>query len=819
MQLEDRIFARGEAGEDGVGGAEAVDRYLGGAFAGLRAKLERTREEFRQHEVAFEQQRLVLEKSTRETARRSQELERRQAELTISQNLVEHDRLDLARRESALAESVQGLRAAQEKMVADEQSFKSRDAESEQKRLAITDKEAILRGRLDQLADAQERLELERQTLRERTASLAEAEQAREALQEQLRRRAADLAARQEQLTEQLRIVKEKDAAFAGIKVKLEADMMATRAELEVQKARQDEQRVELDRRRSELTQLEELQRRQLEELQSRSRALAEQEKSLAEQQASNQELLRGQQDQLAQQRTELEGLRRESKTMLLELPDLELRAGAALDRVSHAREQLRDHLGELHGYVRQAQEDLETGRSRVHHEQTLVAQKEQDLRRMQDEHRLALAGFRQQLIDWQGRLGEMQRLIHRGERGLENRQAKVEHHAKEIDAAAHDLARDAAVLENQQRAVSEQRHEMDRQYTDLRDWYRSKLRELAGVEPNAEAGPPPTDRDILSLTGPVDPGDQALGDLLREHQLVDGDSLHALLVESRRQRRSLRQILLTNGAITVYQLALIETGNVDGLMIGPFRVIDRIRQTPHETVYRVFDPRRGQEAVLRQLSEESSADAVLPDEYRQRFRQLILSDAHLSGVHEVLDIAERPAVLQEWLTGLPASDWPPLAAAPGVCYRLLTQAALGLSALHKQGLVHGRLGDQHLLLTPTGILKLCGAGEPSWLTATVEASRTSLDDLRNLGRIVSGWCSPTGVRKGAKTRPLPDRMIAILDKLQGDGYANVRALLDDLDQAGNEIPPNPEAWDRLLRYVRDHAMPEATLMPASRSA
>ena len=259
----------------------------------------------------------------------------------------------------------------------------------------------------------------------------------------------------------------------------------------------------------------------------------------------------------------------------------------------------------------------------------------------------------------------------------------------------------------------------------------------------------------------------------------------------------------------------LVTAGKVDGLTLGSFRVVDRIRQTSYETIYRVFDPRRGQESLFRHLSDDAALDAVLPDEYRQRFTRLILHDAHVAGVLEVLDLENRPAVIQEWLVGLPASDWPPLAAAPGVCYRLLTQAALGLSALHKQGLVHGRLSDQNLLLTPQGILKLRGANEPGWLTNAAEVAATAADDLLALGHIVSGWCTPTGVRKGSKAKPLPEKMIAILKRLQATdetAYTSVRGLLDDLDQASADVPANPEAWDRLIRHVRDHAQPESTL-------
>jgi hypothetical protein len=324
-----------------------------------------------------------------------------------------------------------------------------------------------------------------------------------------------------------------------------------------------------------------------------------------------------------------------------------------------------------------------------------------------------------------------------------------------------------------------------------------------------------PTDRNILSLTGPVEPGDRKLGDLLIDLELIDRDSLTALLIEARRRRRTLRQVLLAGGVVTLYQLSLIEAGSLGGLMLGPVRVIDRLRTSAQETVYRVFDPRRGHEAVLRHLSEQETRHPVHADDFRQRFRHAMIDSPQLAATLEVLDIAGRPAVLQEWLSGLPSSDWPPLAAAPGVCFRLFTQAALGLDTLHKTGLVHGHLDEANIFLTGEGLLKIAGPGEPLWLLGLEEHEESVQGDLRALGRIVSSWCTPSGVRKGPKTRPLPDALIAILYRLTAEGEntcASAGELLEDLDRAGSDVPANAEAWERLLRYVREHATAEAML-------
>jgi hypothetical protein len=213
----------------------------------------------------------------------------------------------------------------------------------------------------------------------------------------------------------------------------------------------------------------------------------------------------------------------------------------------------------------------------------------------------------------------------------------------------------------------------------------------------------------------------------------------------------------------------------------------------------------------MRHLTAEALHDAGHAEEFRAGFTKAIMNDPHVAGSYAVLDVAGRPAVLQDWLTGLPASDWPPLAAAPGVCYRLLTQAALGLGTAHQAGLVHGRFDDAALLLTGEGIVKICGLGEPAWLAGrTQEAPATAADDLKALGRIAASWCMPDGVRKGAKTKPLPDALQALIQKLTAGEYTAASKLLADLDRAGSDVPPNAEAWDRLLKYVREHETPEA---------
>jgi len=799
-------------------------------FAVLRSRLERMRDDIRAREQELDHQRERQDARELEIARKQKELDERQRAMDLDRQQYESDRQEWLERSAVLESAVHQLKQAQENLSAEEARLRGEAELLDEMGRKAADADGVLQGRLAQLAEAQEHLDRERKLLQDRSVALVEREQACVALQGHLQRRSEAMAAMQQELNEKMQSFQARLAEFETMKRDLEerAQALAQRIEAWGRDAAASE--AVIKQKHADVVAFEE-------KHQSELNQLVVQRKAHADERAQFHLEQRLALETLAKAKAELDQLRKDSQAFLHHLPDAELQAGAVIDRLAHARQQLRDHLGEIHQYVRQCQEELEQMRGRLQQDLDQLHAREQGLRRSQDEHRLAMAAFRQQLIDWQAQIADHKRTMERGQTRLDRQQAEVDERAKEVDAKSVELAQQADFLNEQEREVGERREEVDRHLVEMRQWYRRKLRELAGIPlmpdslsfDNEPAAPPdaakpsdaddaitPTDRNILSITGAVEPGDKKLGDLLRVSQLMDTETLTALLAEARRQRRSLRQVLLASGVITLYQLALIEAGNIDGLMLGPVRIVDRLRVTTHETVYRVFDPRRGVEAVLRHLAEADMGDAVKPDEFRQRFGETMLNDPHLANTLEVLELAGRPAVMQEWLSGLPATDWPPLAAAPGVCYRLLTQAAQGLAIAHPGGVVHGHLCDALLVLTGDGVLKICGLGEPPWLVGLqYDDEPTPRDDLRTLGTIVSGWCTPTGVRKGPKTKPLPEALVSILYRLAADGdpgYRDAKELLADLQKAAPLIPPNAEAWERLLRYVREHGTPNALI-------
>jgi DNA repair exonuclease SbcCD ATPase subunit len=789
-------------------------------LAALRTRLERIREEARREEEQLAAVRARQEESEDELRRRAQEVRQLGEQLEAERAGWAQEARRLDERAALMESAVAQLRQTQDALTAQEAQLRERERQIDTLEAQQAEQGGLLRGRTDQVHELQERLAAERQALRDREAALAQSEQGLAALQEQLRRRSEEIVARQKAQEEQQRGHEQALAAAQAQKAGVEAERGAAHAALAVARQELDGRAADLERLRQELTGREDALARNVERLKAAGRTVGGERKVLAEERARLE--VEGQQaaDALERARAAFDASCQEVAELQRQFPELEARAAAASERLGQARELLRDHLGELHAYARDARSDLESLRAQVQAEAERVRRQEVELHRERDEHRLAVTAFRQQLIDWQAQVGEMKRSLAQGETQLERRLAEVDEQARQVDATSARLARQVEQLQEQQRLVAERRGEVEQHLEDMREWYRRKLRELTGRADEPGANGPAPDGSILTLTEETDPGDQKLGDLLRSLGLVDADTLTALLVEARRQRRSLRQLLLAGGYLTLYQVALIEAGNLDGLVLGPFRLIDRLRATPHEVVYRVFDPRRGHEAILRHLTEAEMQDAVRPDEFRQRFAALAAArHPHLAATWEVLDIADRPAALQEWLTGLTSGDWPALAAVPGVWYRLLCQAALGLHTLHQAGLAHGRLDAGSILLTADGTVKLCGAGEPGWLLAPAAEEGGVEADLAALGRVAAGWLELGEGRKGPKPKPLPESLQAVVQRLTAETvegrYPSAAVLLEELEKAGADVPANGAAWDRLLRQVRDGATETALRLSA----
>lgn len=669
-----------------------------------------------------------------------------------------------------------------------EEEFAQRQAALDEAQAENAQRSALLEHRLARLNQLKRRVKKQRDVLHEQLQQVDHSEMAHESLQEQLRRRMSILTQRESQhheleVTYQARLAAVQAEAEQLVEQRRawEQTMQMERSALETRRLALDDQAIALQKDRETLAEHQNIllaQRQQLDE-----------ERKTAQQQR---EEVSGQLSELGQARVKLEET----------LPALLRSAETALERVTTTRAQLRQQLQEIHAYRQRCVEEITARRKELAAAMEQLEERHQVLSRLQDEQRLEAAALRQDALHWQAQIALLESQMAANQNEISEKSQRLEYRAKELEQNKSRLQVQSEELQDRERDVNYRRSEVNKHLSDMQGWYRDKLKDMAEKklpghpsESDVELYDPP---HILRLQGATADNDQHLADLLSGMGLIDAVTLQSLIEEAQKQRLSLRQCLLKNEFLTGFQMELIEAGRLEALVLGPLRVIDRLRIGPMETIYRVFDPRIGDEALLRQLS--ASVDAKWQEEYRSQFEQAAqVQHPNVARTLDVLQMSGSPAVLQEWLVGLPGTEWTQLVSDPSVALKLIVQLSSGLAALHDAGLVHGQLHIGRLLLTPGGELKLCGAGEPRWLSGLASTTElTMADDLAALAGLIVPWCRAKG------RQPMGGAMTELVKKLEAKQITSAQQLQTAAYAALRSLPQEETAWKELLHFVQD---------------
>ena len=809
-----------------------------------RAKLDRTRQDAERETAQLAIARTREDEALAELRLRIREAEELRAQLAGVQEDAEQERRRLEERDLLLSGSLAEIREQRDALAAETERMRLKEAELDLRAQEFAEQAGTLKGRMTQALDLQARLEADRLAIREREAALAQAEEARATLQEQLRRRAEDLATRASALDELARQVAADRSAAEHAKSDAEQERLVIDDRLNEEFRRQSRSaRRSWSRWQLEYGEKDDALQRHLAKLKDVGAAVAAERKALAEArvtcgrpsgpQCSN---------PIVSSREELAAFRQQAAADLAVLreqaPQLEDESRAALDRFSAARDMLRGHLSELHDYARISREDLDAIRSQVREEADRLRDQEELLNRARAEHRLAVSAFRQQLIEWQGQIAEMKRTLTHSESRLDARQAAIDQAAHQVDATTQHLAEQAEQLRREREVRQRSPH---RDGTPSRGDARVVSQETSrtGEDRRGEIHPVLKlhESRIDQFTRPPDRGTRPRRQATRRTPQVarTGGPGHIAAHSGPKPPGNggrFGRSCSRAGPSPSINSHSSRPGNLDALVLDRFRVIDRLRATPRETVYRVFDPSPQREGalpadgafLLRHLAEGEMHDAVHPDEFRQRFAAA--RDAvhpNLATVAEVLEINGRPAVLQEWPTGLYSADWPAHAAHPGCWVRLASMAAAGIDAAHRHGLVHGRLTSDSFVLAsgrraPGDRLRRAAVAQrsgqrPVWSRLPPPTSERS-------GRSRSSWSQLAARRKvAARVRAFPEALLAIIRRLEADPeppmadtvatgrpYESAAELVADLDRVARETPFSDEAWDKLLKHVVENA-------------
>jgi tRNA A-37 threonylcarbamoyl transferase component Bud32 len=282
-------------------------------------------------------------------------------------------------------------------------------------------------------------------------------------------------------------------------------------------------------------------------------------------------------------------------------------------------------------------------------------------------------------------------------------------------------------------------------------------------------------------------------GQLLAPEQLDELDALQASFPEL----RGLAQELVKRGWLTVYQANQLLQGNGRDLVLGPYRILDRLGMGGMGQVFKARHRRMDRIVALKIINQEylTSPKAV------QRFERECRTAAQLSHpnivlAHDADQVGNIHFLAMEYVEG---TDLARLVKQSGplevsqAC-RYVRQAALGLQHAHQQGVVHRDIKPANLMATrpapgAPAVIKILDFG-----LARFESEKSESGRLTTLGNLT-----------GTVDFIAPEQ---VHDARQADGRADIYSLGCTLFFLMTGQPPFP-GQDMIVRLSgRLHAPP-----------
>ena len=181
-----------------------------------------------------------------------------------------------------------------------------------------------------------------------------------------------------------------------------------------------------------------------------------------------------------------------------------------------------------------------------------------------------------------------------------------------------------------------------------------------------------------------------------------------------------LGQALVENGLLTAYQLKRIRAGKTAGLVLGNYRIVDKLGAGGMAVVYKAEHVYLKRTAAVKALEGASQHSPSLLDRFLSEAQAMAaLSHPNIAAVFDagVVQLGSSAPSLRylamEYVPGLTLErhvrQHGPFSVAQAC--RCICQAALGLQHAHERGLVHRDIKPSNLVLTPDQQIKILDFG------------------------------------------------------------------------------------------------------------
>ena len=278
---------------------------------------------------------------------------------------------------------------------------------------------------------------------------------------------------------------------------------------------------------------------------------------------------------------------------------------------------------------------------------------------------------------------------------------------------------------------------------------------------------------------------------------------------------------------------------------LGPYQIIELIGRGGMGVVLRAFDPKLNRTVAIKLLAPELTVSATAVQRFLREARAAAaVSHDHVVAIHSIDDVARPPIIVMEFIDGQSVQQKIDKVGALDVksILRIGMQAAAGLEAAHRQGLVHRDIkpanillenGIERVKLTDFGLARAIDdigitktgqiTGTPQYMSPE-QAQGQRVDhrtDLFSLGCVLYAMC--TG---GAAFRA--DSTVAVMHRIVHEEPRPVRQVNEDIPDWLCEIvdkllKKNPEdrfdsaeeVKDLLGQHLAHLQQPGSVPMPA----
>ena len=192
--------------------------------------------------------------------------------------------------------------------------------------------------------------------------------------------------------------------------------------------------------------------------------------------------------------------------------------------------------------------------------------------------------------------------------------------------------------------------------------------------------------------------------DILRTARLLDDAILSELERVSATDAGLLARKAIDKGWLSPYQAEELLAGRGDGLLVGPYRLIEKLPALAEQVNFKASHPAVPGLMLLKLVSTTWLAPADTVEDYVARLQAACLANSpHLTNVLDAGLFGEQIYIVQEYADGC---DMHQLVAEMGampvsLAAEYARQAAIAVKAAHDRGIVHGAVSPMTLILTP----------------------------------------------------------------------------------------------------------------------